>query len=77
MQQSAGFIQHLLCSEHFGAESETVRRLEQFAVGTTKGKHSDLFQLEHNIAHYTRNDDGKYREHIYHKSRFPRVPCHS
>ena len=60
-----------------GLQPLSVRRLElceRFALSTTKGRHSELFQLEKNGAHNTRSDESKYREHICHKSRFYKGP---
>ena len=62
---------------HLGLKPLAVRRLElceRFALRTTKGRHSELFQLEKNGAHNTRSEESKYREHICHKSRFYKSP---
>ena len=63
-----------------GLKPLTVRRIElceRFAVSTTKGRHSELFQLEKNGTHYTRSNEIKYRKHIGHKSRFYKSPLPS
>ena len=60
-----------------GLKPLAVRRLElceRFALSTTKGRHSELFQLEIKGAHNTRSEESKYREHICHKSRFYKSP---
>ena len=61
-----------------GLKPLNIRRVElceRFATKTaTKGRHTDMFQILNNGAHYTRGNADEYREHICRTSRFFKSP---